>query len=505
MCGSLDAAWEKDASPGKNLCHVPRLASGTPLQRNPLHHLPSDPSLHLSMLNDPEAPAPSAKQWSVKKIVLWGLAIFACGLTAILSYDTKLKPYDNLKPAHSVLPDATTNGFLYLREYWKKLPDLDRTERTLAREMQMGLKPWDESLIKKWRVGRETAAAVLRQALAMPEWITPPTHMLEQIAESDSLIWIMQTFYFLGLEVTALTNEGNFDAALAQLDDLQRLIHRTMEGSSNVIAYLLSAALQGSMAELCCSVLAGEKLSASQAELMGRIWREEPAALTALGEALRGEAPMFKIMIETPGPLADNAFPPKPLPAGSRLLLKKNMTLNRYHRLIGKMIEGLFEPANSWDDTKLAAVEREISHAPSLRYFLNPNFVGDFKVNGHMMSWFKLLRSAPRVFFFHRAMRVRVALYQWQAAHGGDLPATLEALAPEFLAAIPTDPWNGRPLRWDPASQTIYAVGDDWLDDLPTFPGTDRGWLEMAPSALGLRLTKPAVVGGGAPGIKTSP
>jgi len=353
------------------------------------------------------------------------------------------------------------------------------------------------------RVGRETAAAELKQALAMPEWITPPTHTLAQIADSGSSTWIIQTFYFLGLETTALMKERNFDAALTQLEELLRLTYRTVEGSSNLIAYLVATSLQSTVAELSFNILAEGNLSAAQVDKMERLWQNDPAAKTALGEAFRGE-PFFKILLETPGPLFDNEFYPEPLPAGSRLLLKKNMTLNRYHRLMGKMIEGLFQPANSWNETKLAEVQREIRPAPSLQYFFNPNFVGDFKVNGDMANWFKLMKSMPKVFFFPRAMRVRVALYRRQAAHDGQVPATLDALVPEYLAEIPADPWNGKPLLWDEASRTIYAVGDDWRDDMPGFPGTGRGWLETDPSAPGLRLTMP-VVAGGAPTVKTPP
>lgn len=62
--------------------------------------------------------------------------------------------------------------------------------------------------------------------------------------------------------------------------------------------------------------------------------------------------------------------------------------------------------------------------------------------------------------------RLAVAL----AAHGaekGAYPATLEDLAPRFVARIPVDPWNGQPFRYVNRgdSATLYSLGGDGDDD----------------------------------------
>ena len=49
----------------------------------------------------------------------------------------------------------------------------------------------------------------------------------------------------------------------------------------------------------------------------------------------------------------------------------------------------------------------------------------------------------------------------------GELPATLAALVPELLPAVPADPFDGQPLRMAVTSEglTIYSVGRDMKDD----------------------------------------
>jgi hypothetical protein len=69
----------------------------------------------------------------------------------------------------------------------------------------------------------------------------------------------------------------------------------------------------------------------------------------------------------------------------------------------------------------------------------------------------------------------------------GRWPETLDALVPEFLPAVPADPYDGRPLRYRrlPEGAVVYSVGPDKQDDggrlrepkdEPRKPGTDLGF-----------------------------
>ena len=58
----------------------------------------------------------------------------------------------------------------------------------------------------------------------------------------------------------------------------------------------------------------------------------------------------------------------------------------------------------------------------------------------------------------------------------GQWPARLTELAPDFLAALPRDPYDGAPsFRYDPARRMVYAVGPDFTDD-GGVAGKDVGW-----------------------------
>lgn len=60
-----------------------------------------------------------------------------------------------------------------------------------------------------------------------------------------------------------------------------------------------------------------------------------------------------------------------------------------------------------------------------------------------------------------------IALKRFQLKHG-KWPETLSELTPEFVASVPIDPYDGKPLKYHPNGDgtfLLYSVGDDCVDD----------------------------------------
>jgi hypothetical protein len=65
-----------------------------------------------------------------------------------------------------------------------------------------------------------------------------------------------------------------------------------------------------------------------------------------------------------------------------------------------------------------------------------------------------------------RVLQIRAAIAFYQRQHG-KLPATLDALCPQFLPNVPLDPFSGRPLRYSITKEgwMVWSVGSDLKDD----------------------------------------
>lgn len=74
-----------------------------------------------------------------------------------------------------------------------------------------------------------------------------------------------------------------------------------------------------------------------------------------------------------------------------------------------------------------------------------------------------------------RTAETAMALERYRLGHAGQLPASLNTLAPVYLNQVPLDPFNGQPLRFKrlPKGYAIYSVGADRQDDGAKQSGSD--------------------------------
>ena len=66
-----------------------------------------------------------------------------------------------------------------------------------------------------------------------------------------------------------------------------------------------------------------------------------------------------------------------------------------------------------------------------------------------------------------RATRVALAIERMRLDNGSELPASLAALVPDYLAAVPGDPLDDHPIRFRrlPKGYVVYSVGRNREDD----------------------------------------
>jgi hypothetical protein len=61
-------------------------------------------------------------------------------------------------------------------------------------------------------------------------------------------------------------------------------------------------------------------------------------------------------------------------------------------------------------------------------------------------------------------LRLLIACQRYERRNGL-LPAKLDDLVPEFIEAVPKDPFDGQPLRYSAERRIIWSVGKNLKDD----------------------------------------
>jgi len=92
-----------------------------------------------------------------------------------------------------------------------------------------------------------------------------------------------------------------------------------------------------------------------------------------------------------------------------------------------------------------------------------------------------------------RLLRLELALQAWHVTHDG-WPESLDELIPEFVAAIPADPFDPQEAalryRLTEEGYVLYSVGTDGEDDggIPMFEEIDRNYWHQEDGDLRLDL-----------------
>lgn len=354
--------------------------------------------------------------------------------------------------------------------------------------MASGRVPEDTAFLAKVHSGREQAAADLKSAAAMPEWRVPPHH---SPSDFESSSWLYNLSSGLSRDALTAVTAGNLPAALEVLDSIHRAAQRQMECGGSLIAYLCGIAVQSDAAELACGILASGRPNETQLSIMDKLWENEPAAAEGWKTALHWECDFYRMAMDHIASHGLSEERKESFAYFHPLLLKKNMTFNRYHQRMRRLIDVSFRVFPTSGAAQAAGLVETGESRTGWTRWLHPNASGRELAN--IDSIVRVAKGVPKALFVSRAMRVRFALHRWRQENPDHWPASLEDLIPKYLPSIPADPWTGKPLSWDESSRTIYAAGSDWELELPSFTKDSIQWVALDASSPGLRVELPGV------------
>ena len=83
------------------------------------------------------------------------------------------------------------------------------------------------------------------------------------------------------------------------------------------------------------------------------------------------------------------------------------------------------------------------------------------------VTWSKAFKASLEADARLAALHTSLAVESYRLAHSGKIPAGWPELVPDFLPAVPRDPFDGQPLRFKtlPRGYVIYGIGADGVDD----------------------------------------
>ena len=292
----------------------------------------------------------------------------------------------------------------------------------------------------------------LKEAGDSPEFQFPVQRRVDDPAKH--LVALKDTAEALWFRSQWFSERGEAAELLQGLEDWARLSSHVSNGVLDALALNKSVAIAGAF-----SSNLGKQLSATSGDLrelltlLGSIGFDRKQISTTL-------CAEFQIFRNTLAELKDAM-------TEDRNLIERWLYLpHQTERIYG---EDLLAAIAEGEATGRVTSTLEI---PDLDGWLNKLRVGN------VLGWTFILFMSPNADSLYekagsansvlRATELMVALVIYEEQHG-ELPAELEALVPEILPAIPRDPFDGKPIRYDQERRVVWAVGSN---------GTDEGGLE---------------------------
>jgi hypothetical protein len=393
-----------------------------------------------------------------KKIVLAaiivGLLLFIAALSVYLLSDEAPPNDSDLLPRRQPLPEAE-NGIALLP----------------AAALDLSISPEDktvpEPFTEAWQP--EPARAVLaRNAEALERY----DRFLEKGSrlQAPEVTSFNAKFSYLypwrhlallaSMRLALLVEDGKEREAIDECLKLARYGRTIERADGGILVFLVGTALQGAGVQDAVEVLARSRRPAAE-------WRADFDALArhtvdreAFAEALRAEYRRFANIIDA---LADGSKEDLPedfsKTAGLRgPLLRLALKRNETKRLFADTLRPLIRSAL---DGKLP--EPEEKRPAGVSWWPPRNVIGRVI---HELTMFSMGLVFEKVAV--QDVRLAQARLAWalKAFHEsrGDLPASLAELVPDFLDAVPADPFDGEPLRYSKEKRMVWSIGKDRID-----------------------------------------
>lgn len=330
------------------------------------------------------------------------------------------------------------------------------------------------------------AIAAARRAAAANGECRYPVDFRQGLSAAPTINEARQLARLLALRAHVAVIRGNSHEAIESIELLSALA-RSLDHEPPMVSQLVRLAVLGMVngqieAMLRSCNLTDEQLRRLQTMLEDASF-QEPMKLALFGERAAGYHAFLQMSASGPSPPA--------LPS-TQVALRHAIDCEDYLSVMQNMLMAAdLSTADAW--RRADAIGRNFSAGAGPRIPVRSS--GGALVAQSLPAVQQLFVAAARSEAEFDCTIAAIAFRRFQLAHGRS-PASLAEMVPEFLPAVPRDPFSGGPMKFivTDAVFAIYTVGPNRIDDrsLLTDPDPLHDYGIVAPLALPADRPKPA-------------
>jgi len=370
----------------------------------------------------------------------------------------------------------------FVKYYGDPFNSEDGAKRTEVRRNPASPKRAEKILADNAKFFDAFQAALSREKFCNNEWLTwhREVKIKRQAAWSPfnpylpDYRWAFRFTQLVALRGQAALENGDIETAVSAMRSINSLGQKVLSSPCTMLDYQVGIWIKKNSYRKMCDAVAMARASDANLEIFRKVLDADDAnAASCFARALRADMVSFYLQFiewlrdadgDSVVQLYDQMYPD----------LGDESRLTGLQRLLWRW-PGYFRFAVHRRETifRLAEVVRAVlangdlpEHLISETSDRAAGYVRWLVPNWRGADW-RFLPLAARYFKEDTMNRIRprlvIAAEKWRRAHGGENPPTLDALAPDYLAGVPRDPWSksGTPIQYDALTGVAWSVGKD--------------------------------------------
>jgi hypothetical protein len=353
-------------------------------------------------------------------------------------------------------------------------------ERDLIWQVSSG-ETWDGDLMEHTLADNAKALDLWKQGMALPQLQVPEIGDVS-VSIKYALRWLDLTNCGM-LQSRSLFADGREAEAFENDMRLAEFGRRIEHAKGNLTVYLVGSTVRGMALAHLRQLVSETTLGPEALTKYGARLAPAPADDQAMADAYRAEyvamCGSLRLIAEGRATLTQTQFGGATEIRGNLRSLSERFAIaspyhfkmNRtkalfardFHLYIELAPKSLAETQSLLKDLKCSVIELEVAIGAQGIAF-RPNGTGEAIYCIFMPAMFgaQILDCGTQADL--AGTRLVIALKCFEKARG-HLPEKLDELVPDFLDAVPADPFDGKPMRWSKERKIVWAVGRDLVDD----------------------------------------
>ena len=323
------------------------------------------------------------------------------------------------------------------------------------------------TLVAKALAENETTLRLIQQA-AQCEWSVPPAATnFAGVLEVGQASALMQTRELSVAKIKYAVFKNDFDTAIDDMQTLLRCGHLARQMPRAFLNWLLGWKCEESAMCEMRNLSRNPQLGEQHFRRMLGLLDDIPSYAASMQDVMKTEFWSGMMMLDEFEKETFDKLPDHPVKS---FILNHNYLPNRTRLLLAQTYRPAIRelPKNYSDAMRLVDREYKSKEPATWELLFIKNVFGKQLLGIITISTEDLVVYRCRYDADVAATKIIVACHLFQRATGRK-PATLDELVPDYLPAVPPDPFDGAPFRYNPELGVIYSVGKSLTD----FGGTD--------------------------------